>query len=62
MTTGEWISIGEAAKRLDVHPDTIRRWVDDGTLKGKRTRPDGGHRRVLAASVDAHLKATGDTQ
>lgn len=41
----------EAAKRLDVSTDSIRRWFDDGKLTGWRT--PGGVRRIDAASVQA---------
>jgi excisionase family DNA binding protein len=34
----------EAARRLNVHPDTIRRWADEGRLTVERTA--GGHRRI----------------
>lgn len=29
----QWVSIAEAARREGVHPDTIRRRINDGTLK-----------------------------
>lgn len=41
--TTEWVSLGEAAKVLGVHPATIRNWADRGELPYRRT--PGGHRR-----------------
>lgn len=33
------ISVAEAARRIDVHPITIRRWVAQGRLPGHRVGP-----------------------
>jgi excisionase family DNA binding protein len=36
----QWISVEEAAKELDVHPETIRTWIKEGILNAvavKRT-------------------------
>lgn len=38
-----WISLGEAAKLLGVHPTTVRNWADQGELPFRRT--PGRHRR-----------------
>lgn len=45
----EYITPGEAADRLGVTRDTIRRYVDNGQLSGIRT--PGGQRRIDAASI-----------
>lgn len=39
----EWLSLGEAAEILGVHPSTLRHWADSGELPSQRT--PGGHRR-----------------
>jgi len=39
----EWVSLGEAAKLLGVHPTTVRNWADQGDLPFRRT--PGRHRR-----------------
>ncbi len=39
----EWVSLGEAASILGVHPSTVRHWADSGDLPSQRT--PGGHRR-----------------
>ncbi len=44
------LSVGDAAERLGVHPGTVRRWTDDGTLPEVRT--PGGHRRIPAEAVE----------
>lgn len=38
-----WLSTSQAAAYLGVHPNTIRRWADDGKLSSMVT--PGGHRR-----------------
>jgi len=38
-----WLSLDEAAKRLNVHPATLRDWADKGRIRAYRT--PGGHRR-----------------
>lgn len=47
------LRIDEAAAILDVHQNTVRRWVDEGKLDGVRTA--GGHRRVRTESVLKYL-------
>jgi molybdopterin-binding protein len=43
------LRLGEAAKLLGVSPDTVRRWVDAGRLRAKRTA--GGQRAVDGAEL-----------
>ncbi|MGH2535883.1 MAG: helix-turn-helix domain-containing protein [Candidatus Promineifilaceae bacterium] len=46
----QWLSLSEAARRLNVHPNTLRRWADQGNIPVLLT--PGGHRRFSAASLD----------
>ena len=48
---GAWLTLDEAAKRLHVHPATLREWADKGRIRTFRT--PGGHRRFSQADVDA---------
>ncbi len=53
----DWLSLEEAAKRLNVHPATLRDWADKGRIRTFRT--PGGHRRFSeedVASLGAHPK------
>src|SRR5256712_12763376 len=57
MRMPTWLSLDEAAKRLSVHPATLREWADKGQIRTFRT--PGGHRRfseVDAAHLGAHAK------
>lgn len=45
-----WLLLGEAARRLNVHPTTLRRWAANGDIPVMVT--PGGHRRFAAADVE----------
>lgn len=47
------LRVDEAATLLDVHEDTVRRWLAEGKLAGIRT--PGGHWRVRAESLKPFL-------
>ena len=49
----EWLSLGEAATSLGVHPSTARSWANQGMLPAHRT--PGGHRRFRKRDVDLQL-------
>lgn len=48
---GSWLGLEEAARRLDVHPATLREWADRGRIRTYRT--PGGHRRFSEEDVNA---------
>jgi excisionase family DNA binding protein len=47
----EWLSLSEASALLGIHPTTLRRWADSGTIPCFRT--PGGHRRFRCTDVAA---------
>ncbi len=49
----EWVSLGEAAGLLGVHPTTLRTWADQGEIPSQRT--PGGHRRFQRNVLDQWL-------
>ena len=55
-----WLSLGEAARRLNVHPTTLRRWASNGDIPVMMT--PGGHRRFAAADVDRIAHSQHDVQ
>ncbi len=55
MSNGsEWVSLGEAAEIIGVHPATIRNWAERGELPCRRT--PGGHRRFRRADLEQWLE------
>ena len=46
----QWLSLTKAAKQLDIHPATLRRWADDGQIPCMLT--PGGHRRFAVADLE----------
>ncbi len=58
----EWLTLGEVAQLLGVHPSTVRNWADTGKMPVHRTQ--GGHRRFRRSEVELWLqsqRANGDT-
>ncbi|MBI5957134.1 MAG: helix-turn-helix domain-containing protein [Chloroflexi bacterium] len=51
----EWVSLGEAAQIIGVHPATIRNWAEQGELPFRRT--PGGHRRFRRSDLQQWLAA-----
>jgi excisionase family DNA binding protein len=51
----EWVSLGEAAEIIGVHPATIRNWAERGELPCRRT--PGGHRRFRRSDLQQWLAA-----
>lgn len=47
----KWLTLSEAARTLGVHPSTLRRWADSGSVPVNVT--PGGHRRFLEADLVA---------
>lgn len=50
-------TIQEAARRFQVHPDTVRRWVKEGLLEDVRLTP--GTVRIRESEL-ARFEGTGD--
>ena len=48
MTDTKFYTVGEAAIRVDVHENTIYRWIRTGTLRAHKL----GHREYRIAEVD----------
>ena len=50
----QFLGLTAAARLLDVHPATLRRWADQGDVLCVTT--PGGHRRFLRSEVQSLLK------
>lgn len=48
------LTTGQAARRLNVSDETVRRWYDEGLLSGRRPNP-GGWIQIDEESVEALL-------
>jgi excisionase family DNA binding protein len=48
-TPNHWLTLGEAAALLDVHPTTLRRWANNGDIPVLVT--PGGHRRFAVSDL-----------
>jgi excisionase family DNA binding protein len=48
------LTVEDVAERLQVHPETVRRWLREGWLTGYRISRRGGW-RIRPASVEAML-------
>jgi excisionase family DNA binding protein len=49
------LKVPEVARRLRVSPETVRRWLRDGELRGVRFSDRGGW-RVLSSEVERKLR------
>ena len=58
--SSEWVSLGEAAQIIGVHPATIRNWAEQGELPFRRT--PGGHRRFRRSDLEQWLASHRLTQ
>ena len=48
----EWLAIREAARRLGVHENTVRNYIESGALSVRMVPGKSGYRRVSAADVE----------
>jgi excisionase family DNA binding protein len=55
----DWLSLTEACELLGVHPTTLRRWTDDGSVPCFRT--PGGHRRFRSTELAGWMSGSGNT-
>ena len=53
---GDWLSLKDACRLLDVSDTTLRQWADAGHLRVYRT--PGGHRRFLRQDVESMTGTT----
>lgn len=49
LVSKKWLTLAQAAEKLGIHPTTLRRWADNGSIPVYIT--PGGHRRFLESDV-----------
>ena len=53
--SGNWLTVEEIARELELHRETVRRWVRSGELPGIMLGRRGGY-RVKEADLDQFLQ------
>jgi excisionase family DNA binding protein len=53
------LTVQEVAQALRLHPETVRRWLADGRLQGRRFASDRAGWRIPRAELDRVLVAHG---
>ncbi|HEV2109066.1 MAG TPA: helix-turn-helix domain-containing protein [Thermomicrobiales bacterium] len=54
MERKQWLTVAQIAERLQVHPETVRRWLRDGQLAGRNFGGKSGY-RVRESDLEAFL-------
>lgn len=52
----EWLTVKQAAERLNVHPETVRVWLREGVIKGTMPLMRRIGWRIPAAEVERVLR------
>jgi excisionase family DNA binding protein len=55
MTDGRWLTVEQAAEQIQVHPESIRRWIREGKLAGSLISRRGGY-RIRQADLEGFLE------
>ncbi len=50
----QWLTVNQIAERLQVHPETVRRWLREGRLVGRNFGGKSGY-RVRETDLDAFM-------
>ena len=59
MPNGELLTVQQVAERLKMNPETVRRWLRQGKLRGYLLGGDRSGYRVAADDLDAFIRARG---
>jgi excisionase family DNA binding protein len=57
---GELLTVQQVAARLKMNPETVRRWLREGKLRGYLLGGDRGGYRVAADDLEAFIRARGN--
>lgn len=53
-----WLTVAQISERLDLHPDTVRRFLRSGRMRGYLISRKGGW-RIRASEVDRFVMESG---
>ena len=56
MSNKEWITTKDIAERLDIHVETVRRWLRTGSLRGVHVGGKGGY-RIRQSDLEEFLRS-----
>ncbi len=59
MQEDRWLTVAQIAERLQVHQDTVRRWLRQGTLQGRNFGGKSGY-RVRERDLNAFMSQEPD--
>ena len=59
VPNGELLTVQQVAERLKVNPETVRRWLRSGQLRGYLLGGDRAGYRVAADDLDTFIRARG---
>jgi excisionase family DNA binding protein len=60
VPNGELLTVQQVAVRLKMNPETIRRWLREGKLRGYLLGGDRSGYRVAEQDLDAFIRARGN--
>ncbi len=61
MTDDRWLTVTEITERLQVHRETVRRWLRDGRLQGRNFGGKMGY-RIRQSELDRFLNEEPEEQ
>ena len=56
MSNNKWVTTKEIAKRLNIHVETVRRWLRTGALRGVQVGGKSGY-RIREMDLDEFLRS-----
>jgi excisionase family DNA binding protein len=61
MSNKEWITTQDIAEELDIHVETVRRWLRTGALRGIHVGGKGGY-RIRQSDLEEFLRSKENTK
>jgi excisionase family DNA binding protein len=55
MDQDPWLTVEQIAERLQFHPDTVRRLLREGRIRGTKLRTNRAGWRIRASEIDRYI-------